>query len=141
METIQIALGEIGVHSSPGIANTPRVLQYFADIGQSWVHDDDTAWCSAFANWVAKKAGFLTSNSLAARSWLKIGKEVAFPTMGDICVFWRISPQSSYGHVAFFIKEDIQEVWVLGGNQGSAGEVSIECIPKSKLLSYRSIKP
>lgn len=139
MDTIKIALQEIGVHSAPGSLNTPRVLQYFSDIGQSWVHDDDTAWCSAFANWVAKQAKLPMSNSLAARSWLTVGKKTTTPVMGDVVVFWRISKTSSYGHVAFFIKQDQQGIWVLGGNQGAVGEVSIECIPAERLLSFQSL--
>lgn len=139
MEQIIIALSQYGKAYVPGAKNNPDVLRYFTDIGHAEIHNDDTAWCSAFANWVAIKAGLPHSGSLAARSWLSVGQDVKVPALGDICVFWRISPTSGFGHVAFFIRDDGDSIWVLGGNQSSLGEVCIEKVSKSKLLGYRHI--
>lgn len=131
---LDIALNEIGVKEIVGKKHNPRVLQYFADIGHSWVKDDETAWCSAFANYVHKQAGVERSGKLNARSWLKIGQKTSYPQKGDIVVFWRESPSSWKGHVAFFIRESSKYIYVLGGNQGN--EVKIARYPKNRLLAY-----
>ena len=97
-----------------GGKTTQGFLQYFSEIGHSWVKDDETAWCSAFANWVCKKAGAARSGKLNARSWLKVGIQTHHPQKGDIVVFWRESPQSWKGHVAFFIRETNNWIYVFG---------------------------
>lgn len=152
---IEIALGEYGVQEIIGSKHSERVLQYFKEIGHGWVHDDETAWCSAFVNWVCLKAGYERSEKLNARSWLDVGVEIIrkvtidlttlYPIkeinkeLGDIVVLWRNKKDSDYGHVGFYIKEDEDYVWILGGNQNN--QVSIEKYPKSRVLGYRRLKP
>jgi uncharacterized protein (TIGR02594 family) len=136
--TIEIALSQYGITEILGHdKNNPEIMKYFSEIGKNWVKDDETAWCSAFVNWVCKKAGHGYSGELNARSWLQTGIETKSPEMGDIVVFWRESPDSWKGHVAFYIKEDKNHVWVLGGNQNN--QVNIRVYLKSQLLQYRSI--
>lgn len=137
MNTVNFALKEYGVKSWPGPTSNETVLNYFKSIGQGWVQDDDTAWCAAFANFVLLKCGLPHTGKLNARSFLTIGVPTTAPEMGDIVVFWRISPDSPYGHVGFFIKDAGDFVYVLGGNQG--GSVSIAKFPKSMLLGYRKM--
>lgn len=134
---IDIALNEIGVKEIVGKEHNPRILDYFNEIGHSWVKDDETAWCSAFANYVCKKAGANFSGKLNARSWLNVGQKVSKPEKGDIAVFWRESPNSWKGHVAFFIRETRNWVYVLGGNQNN--QVKISAYPKHRLLEYRRV--
>jgi uncharacterized protein (TIGR02594 family) len=98
---------------------------------------DETAWCSAFVNWVCKECGLPTSDNLTARSWQNVGEPTTNPKIGDIAVFWRQHPDSWKGHVAFFIRETETEIFVLGGNQNN--EVSIKSYPIHKLLSYRKL--
>ena len=76
-------------------------------------------------------------NTLNARSFLKLGEEVFTPRIGDVVVFWRESISSWKGHVAFFIKETNEYIYVLGGNQGN--KVGINAYRKERLLSYRRI--
>lgn len=134
---IEIALGEYSVTGIAGPQNNPRILKYFTDIGASYVHDDETAWCSAFANWVMLQAGLPHTGKLNARSWLDIGIPVQKAALGDIVVLWRIDPKGPYGHVGFFIKEDGDSIWMLGGNQDNS--VCIKKQPKYQLLGYRHI--
>ena len=134
---INIALSEYGVKEVPGEKDNPRILQYFEEIGHSWVKDEQTAWCSAFVNWVMKKANKRISGKLNARSWLKVGVETVLPDKGDVVVLWREDPKSWKGHVAFFIRQSKDHVYLLGGNQSNA--VSIVKYPKSRVLSYRKI--
>ena len=99
---------------------------------------DETAWCSAFVNWVAKTSGYEYSGKLNARSWLNVGESMVKPDIGDVVVFWRESPESWKGHVAFFIKETKGYVYVLGGNQGN--KVCIQAYPKNRVLDYKKLK-
>ena len=136
--TINIALGEYGTKEIVGNKHNPEVLKYFQETGHEWVKDDETAWCSAFANWVAKEAGCEYSVELNARSWLEVGEKTECPKIGDIVVFWRESPKSWKGHVGFFIKETKDYIWVLGGNQNN--EVNIKPYAKERVLSYIDIE-
>ena len=100
---IEIALSQYGVKEITGASHNPTVVQYFREIGHSWVKNDETAWCSAFANWVVKQAGLKGSGRLDARSWLLVGEKTDTPQLGDIVVFWREKPTSWKGHVGFYI--------------------------------------
>ena len=137
MKHIEVALSQIGIKEIVGRKHNPEVLKYFKEIGQSWVKDDETAWCSAFANWVCKKVGLPYSKKLNARSWLKVGRQVYTPQLGDVVVFWRENPQSWKGHVAFFVRETPNWIYVLGGNQNN--QVKISAYPKNRLLQYRRL--
>jgi uncharacterized protein (TIGR02594 family) len=134
---IETALQEFGVAEIVGKQHNPRIVEYFKDIGHEWVIDDETAWCSAFANWVAKQCGYHMSDKLNARSWLTVGKSTDTPEKGDVVVFWRGSKSDWRGHVAFFIRETKNYIYVLGGNQGN--KVSIQAYTKNRLLQYRDI--
>ncbi|MES2408745.1 MAG: TIGR02594 family protein [Patescibacteria group bacterium] len=120
-----------------GLQNNPRVLEYFAKVGQSWVHDDETAWCAAFVGFCLETAGIPSTKALNARSYLKWGKLTTTPKFGDIVVFWRISPTSIYGHVAFFLKESNGFTYVLGGNQSN--QVCVSKYPTNTVLGYRTL--
>ncbi|WP_062062702.1 TIGR02594 family protein [Aquimarina longa] len=137
---IEIALAEYGVTERNGTLHDKRILQYFKDIGHSWVTTDEVAWCSAFVNWVALQSGCSRSNKLNARSWLNVGNKVTTPTLGDVVVFWREKRSSWKGHVGFFIgySEDKREIYCLGGNQNN--RVCIKAYPTYRLLGFRNIK-
>lgn len=137
MILIEIALKEYATHDILGPTSSERVVQYFRDIGQKWVTDDDTAWCAAFVNWVLLKGKKMGTGALNARSFLTYGVETKQPQLGDIVVLWRISPQSAFGHVGFFVREVNGLIYILGGNQND--EVNITAFPERQLLSYRKI--
>ena len=131
-----IALGEYGIKEISGKQDNPEVLKYFDEIGFDGAElKDETAWCSAFLNYCCKKANEPYTGKLNARSWLKIGKEVHNPIPGDKVVFWRGSPDSWKGHVAYYISELNGWTYVLGGNQSN--QVKISAYPTSRVLSYR----
>ena len=137
MKHLEVALNEIGVKEIVGKKHNPEVLKYFTETGHEWVKDDETAWCSAFTNWVCKEAGLEHSGALNARSWLNIGCEVDTPQIGDVVVFWRGNPNGRQGHVAFFIRETKNYIYVLGGNQNN--QVKISAYYKNRLLGYRRL--
>lgn len=132
----ELALGEYGEKGVDGNSHNSRILTYFRAPGFKQVKDDETAWCAAFIAWCFWKAGLVGSGSLMARSYLKFGKRTLVPKTGDLVVFWRISKDSPYGHVGFFVKETKDLVYVLGGNQSNA--VNITAFPKSQVLDYRT---
>lgn len=131
-----IAISQFGIKGALGSAHNPRILKYFSDIGHAWVQDDETAWCAAFVNWCLLRAGMPHTGKLNARSFLKYGVETVKPQLGDIVVLWRISPTSAYGHVGFYITEQQNTVYILGGNQSNA--VNVTAFPKSQVLGYRT---
>ncbi|SEC46765.1 TIGR02594 family protein [Tenacibaculum sp. MAR_2009_124] len=137
-KTLKIALSQYGIREIKGIKHNPEVLKYFKVLGYEDSRvTDETAWCSAFANWVCMKAQADYSGKLTARSWLKIGKRTQTPKQGDIVVLWRESKNSWKGHVGFFIKQTDNYIYVLGGNQKD--QVNIQAYPKSRLLEFRKV--
>ena len=135
-ELIKAALGEFGIKELPGaVNNSPRILEYFDEIGHGWVKEDETAWCSAFVNYIAKITGHTISGKLDARSWLEVGHKTLKPQIGDVVILWRESEQSWKGHVAFYIREEKGLIYMLGGNQDN--QVCIKGYAASRLLGYR----
>lgn len=135
---ISIALSQYGVKEVKGAKDHPQIINYFTSIGYNKTKfKEETAWCSAFVNWVAKEAGYEHTNNLTARSWLSAGKSIENPKIGDLVVLWRENPDSWKGHVGFLVKESKRYVYLLGGNQGNS--VSIKAYPKSRVLDYRKL--
>ena len=138
MTPYSIAQSEIGTTEIRGDEDNPRVVQYFADVGHSWVQDDETAWCAAFVGSCLKRGGYPHTGSLGARSYLDWGQPVALQDAepGDIVVFWRGSPSSWQGHVGFFAGvEKGGDIMVLGGNQKD--KVGLARYSQSRLLGVR----
>lgn len=138
----EIARRYIGVREIPGKKHNPTILHWLRVIG-SWVHDDETAWCSTFANYCAHLAGLERSGKLNARSWLKVGVPVSLndAQKGDVVILWRVSPTSSYGHVAFFDSRLplLGLVRLLGGNQHD--QVGIDAYPIDRIIGIRRLRP
>ena len=135
-EIIKAALGEFGIKELPGaVNNSPRILEYFTEIGHGWVKEDETAWCSTFVNYIAKVTGHSMSGKLDARSWLGVGCKTLKPQIGDVVVLWRESKTSWKGHVGFFIREYKGLIYMLGGNQDN--QVCVKGYAASRLLGYR----
>lgn len=137
---IEVALKEFGTREIVGRKHNDEVLKYFTETGHSWVKDDETAWCSAFWNWVAKKSGYEVSGKLNARSWMKVGESVDLEQAkpGDTVVLWRESRSSWKGHVGGYIRHNAQFIWILGGNQNN--EVNIKKYNRNRLLGVRRLK-
>lgn len=126
------AKGEMGINEFPGKKHNKRVLEYH-DTTSLDAPDDETPWCSSFVNWVVRKCGLKGTNSAAAKSWMKWGKELKKPVKGCIVVFSR----KGGNHVAFYDHEDANYIYVLGGNQSNS--VNISAYAKSRLLGYRGV--
>ena len=134
---VELALSQIGIKEIRGKQDNPEVTKYFESCGLTF--KDETAWCSAFANWIAKTSGLKYSGKLNARSWVEVGMKVKASNvkLGDVLVFWRESKSSWKGHVGFYISEDEDNYYVLGGNQSNM--VCIKPYPKSRLLTIQRL--
>ena len=132
-QIVAIARAELGIHETPGPASTARIDEYLATVGLS--SGDETAWCSAFVNWVYLQAKLSGSGKPNARSWLKWGRPTDAPQPGDVAVFWRGDPKGWEGHVAIFLEETDGMIRVIGGNQHDA--VTEASFPEWRLLGFR----
>lgn len=134
MKLLDIARQELGVSEITGKQARPRILEYFAAAGHKEVKDDETAWCSAFANFCVISAGMKGTMSLAARSWLQWGRSCD-PKPGAIGVWPRGSSQWQ-GHVAIVERVLADgKVECIGGNQGN--KVSRKTFNVDTALGFR----
>jgi uncharacterized protein (TIGR02594 family) len=133
------ARSNIGLREKKGKAqHEAKILRFFKDVGHSWVKDDETAWCAAFAGAMLESVGLESTRKLDARSYLKWGQEVQKQDAkeGDIVVFWRGTPNGWQGHVAFFVRwTESGDIVCLGGNQSD--QVSEQVYSKERLLGFR----
>jgi uncharacterized protein (TIGR02594 family) len=131
---MQYAFRELGVTAGKGTKNNPEVVKYLKIVGKS---DDSTAWCSAFVNWCMEQAGYRGTRKATARSWLHWGVPIADYRFGAVAVFER--GEAWQGHVAFLVRQEGANVWVLGGNQSNQVNIKKRPIKKEggKLLGLR----
>ncbi len=131
-----IAQRFVGVKETAGATSTPIILAMLR-LDQTWPDDDQIAWCSAFVSWVAWLLRLPRSKSLAARSWLHVGRPtpLAEALIGDDVVVLR---RGAGGHVGFYAGRDRDgAILILGGNQGDA--VTIAAFPEDRLLSVQRL--
>lgn len=138
-DVLKIAFSQLGVEEVPGETNNPQIVKYATETQIAGITNDEIAWCSSFVNWCAKQAGLQYSGKANARSWLNVGVKTVHPEPGDVAVFWREDPESWEGHVALFLgfSEDLERVFVVGGNQGN--RVSVSAYRKEKVLSFQRL--
>ena len=129
---LDLARGQIGVKEWSGIASNPAVLQYYREAGVPQA-GDDVPWCAAFVGAMLRRAGYKSSGSLMARSYLQWGTAITGPRKGAVVVLER--GQAPAGHVAFVDDWSPTVIKCLGGNQGDA--VSISNYARSRVLGYR----
>jgi uncharacterized protein (TIGR02594 family) len=144
----KIAQRFMGLKETPGAMSTPLVLAMLK-LDSKWIENDETAWCSAFVNFICHILELPRSRSLAARSWLNIGTSIPLSDAQvgfDIIVLKRgggnqPGPEiiAAPGHVGFFagIAKDPSYIMLLAGNQGDM--VSIAPFPKSRILGIRRL--
>jgi uncharacterized protein (TIGR02594 family) len=132
-------LKHYGLAEVPGVKSNPEIIAMFTELGYNIDDDSTTAWCSACMSYFAKKCGYEYNKGLDARGWLKLPTPIVVlqPSVGDIVVLWRDSPTSWQGHVGLFISQDVHNVWLLGGNQGNA--INISPYSRDRILGVRQL--
>ena len=106
-----MAIGEIDVEENADKTNTPKIIEYFdATELKGQAGTKTWGWCSAFANWVMKAAGYTGTNSGRAQSWLTWVNTLTEPKYGCITVTLK------YGqyHVGFYAGPGAKENSLLG---------------------------
>lgn len=126
-----------GLREIKGKEHNPEILSWFAQVGHSWVKDDETAWCAAFVGAMLEHGGLPSTRKLNARSYLKWGEVVPLSEAqpGDVVIFTRGDPNGWQGHVAFYVGREGSNLMVLGGNQSNAVNVAPYAV--SRLLGVR----
>jgi uncharacterized protein (TIGR02594 family) len=132
---IRTAVGLYGTTEILGVKNNPKIVEFFHATGHRNINDDETHWCSAFIMYCAKMNGLAYPKNAVARSWMKVGKKVEQPRVGDLVVFgWG---QSYHGHVVIYLGETEGMIIGLGGNQDD--EVNVTLFSKESILGYRRL--
>lgn len=145
-----------GLEEIPGELDNEHIMEMLT-LDVEWPEDDETAWCSGFANyavWLWNKISPLydqlpRSRSLRARSWLLVGEPVDLSEAEigyDVVILSRGRGEQpgpdvidAPGHVGFYVGHDKEHdvINVLGGNQGDM--VKISGYPASRLLGVRRL--
>lgn len=120
----------LGLREVVGPKHNPTILDWLKKL-KAWWAEDETPWCGVFVAECLTEAGVSKAkNWFRALDWKLYGREVS-PQLGAIMVFAR----EGGGHVAFYIGEDTNRYYVLGGNQGNS--VSYTWIGKDRLAACR----
>ncbi|WP_306148925.1 MULTISPECIES: TIGR02594 family protein [unclassified Roseibium] len=125
-----------GVAEVAGRESNPVILNWADGLDLDY-SGDDIPWCGLFVAHcmrIGAPDAPQPANVLGARNWQEFGRRVE-PELGAILVFWRGSKSDWKGHVGFYLGEDANCYFVLGGNQSDA--VTIARISKHRLLSAR----
>jgi uncharacterized protein (TIGR02594 family) len=136
----------VGVSEVPEQASNPQILAML-QLDEKWPKGDDVAWCSAFMNYVAWLLRLPRSKSLAARSWLSVGRSVSLEEAVagfDVVVLKRGTGNQpgpnvidAPGHVGLFAGREGMNLLVLGGNQADA--VNVSRFASNRLLGIRRL--
>lgn len=131
---LDIALKEIGQKEMAGTKANPRIALYHSTTALQ-AASDEVSWCSSFVCWVLEKVGVPSTRSAAARSFLMWGQAAQVPFVGCVVVISR-GGDPTKGHVGFWIAENDEQVFILGGNQDD--EVNVRGYDKKRVLGYRA---
>jgi uncharacterized protein (TIGR02594 family) len=139
MTAFTLAERFIGVKEIAGAASNPLVLAMLR-LDDAWPEGDEVPWCSAFVNFITWMLRLPRSKSLAARSWLAVGRVITFDEAqpsNDIVILER---GTGAGHVGFFAGRDDAHhvVHILGGNQQDGVNVSV--FPVERMIGLRRLK-
>jgi uncharacterized protein (TIGR02594 family) len=130
----------LGTREIPGKNHCGVILGWYQRLKIA-VTDDETPWCSTFANYCAAETGYERSGKLNARSWLEVGEKIRLQDAKvgcDVLIFERGS-SSWQGHVTFYAGgKDGVTVLGLGGNQRD--EVNISRYATNRLLGVRRLR-
>lgn len=135
---IATALNFYGLQEIVGKGSNRTIIQWRDELNQNNIpitgySDDDIPWCGLFVAYVVHKTGRKpVDKPLWARNWQNFGNASAKASLGDILVFVR----NGGGHVGFYVGEDKNAYYVLGGNQSNG--VNITRILKSRCVAVRS---
>lgn len=123
----------LGLKEIPGKQHNEEIISLWADAGMPQITDDETPWCAAFVNGCLVRGNKAGTKSGLARSFKFDEHKDKFehlnePELYAIGVMKR-GNSSWQGHVGFVADFNDKYVWLLGGNQSNA--VNITRYPRS----------
>lgn len=122
-----------GTTEIPGPTHSSKIRGWLAKLG-AWWSDDETPWCGTFVAHCLQASSLpFPKDFYRAKSWSAYGSLLRRDRLapGAILVFERIGG----GHVGFYVGEERNYFYVLGGNQGN--RVSVVKIAKARLIASR----
>lgn len=140
-----------GIKEVPGAVSNPGILAML-QLDGAWPKDDSVPWCSAFTNYIAWLLRLPRSKSLAARSWLAVGRPISIKDAlaeNDVVILKRgggpgADVLQAPGHVGFFAGVHNPgnvtggaRVLILGGNQSDS--VSVAPFKYADVLGVRRL--
>lgn len=137
------AMSWLGLGEASGDEDNPIIVGMIRDCApkRPRLWHDSTPHCSAFVNHCMNRVGVKGTFSLAARSWLRWGREVQLADVryGDVAVLWRGAPIQGWfgpGHVGFVDHIDSDgHAFLLGGNQKN--RVGVDAYSLERVLGFR----
>jgi uncharacterized protein (TIGR02594 family) len=132
---VLLALSFYGETPIDGPKDNKQIVEFLESCGYPASTHDEVPWCSAFLVWCFKQCGIETPANAAAISWLEFGTQTDQPKLGDIVVFGWPTLNPIHHHVGFFIRETLNGLYVLAGNQDNT--VDIALWRNRSVLSYR----
>lgn len=130
---LKIARAEIGVTEIPGPKHSTRISGWLARL-KAWWRDDETPWCGVFVAYCMQEAGIpFPKLYMRATEWANWGVNLRRSHLAPGAVLVFVRPGG--GHVGFYVGENHNYYFVLGGNQRNA--VNITKIAKTRLLAAR----
>lgn len=122
-----------GLKEVPGPIHNKTIVAWLAKLG-AWWRDDETPWCGTFVAHCLKEHGHpIPTHWYRAKAWADYGSLLRRERLapGAILVFDR----AGGGHVGFYVGEDNNYFFVLGGNQSNG--VNVMKIAKSRCIASR----
>jgi len=131
---VDLCRSYLGTEELAGENDNQRILEFFACTTFGNTHDE-TAWCSAFVNFVMESTGREYTNSAKASSWNRWGAETSNPSIGDVAI------RSDGHHVGIVSAIDTDgAIHIISGNSNqdnSPGKVA-ESIVSADNYSFRT---
>lgn len=118
------ALRDNGLQEVKGAGSHPRIRAAILAAAK-WLDPDDskTAWCGCIRGlWGLETGTGVPPDHYRAASWAKWGRAVEWATakQGDTVVMQR----PGGNHVGLYVRHNATHVWVFGGNQADACNVT-----------------
>lgn len=122
-----------GLKEVPGPKHNPTIQRWLRHL-KAWWSDDETPWCGTFVAHCMEATGHpIVGNWFRAKAWADYGANLrpSHVVPGAILVFSR----NGGGHVGFYVGENANFYYVLGGNQKN--QVRIDPIAKVRCVAIR----
>ena len=132
---VVLALSFYGESPITGPISNPEIVKWLKATSYPGPFTDEVPWCSAFLVWIFQQCRIQTNANAAALSWMNFGVNTDQPNLGDVVVLGWPSTEPTHHHVGLFIREVLDGIYVLAGNQDNT--VDIALWKKQDVLSYR----